>query len=171
MALVGCKKDEKDPVAPIVGCYSVADSRDPRYQRGDRMCLLSKGIVLSSSRSLGDEAYDVAWSATGNDFRATVPPEQTGGAKVEFSVTRSSDGKLDFKVGETWMTVRLEGRSEPDGQAVLGQLEACRACVAEAARLGGKEAKPPAHIYGLRSCIMYFRVTGAPCAALGLKGR
>jgi hypothetical protein len=86
-------------------------------------------------------------------------------------VTRYGDGKLDFKVGETWMTVRLEGRTEPEGHEVLKQLDECRACVAEAARVGGEEARPPAPIYSLRSCIMYFRVTGAPCPALGLKGR
>jgi hypothetical protein len=135
------------------------------------LCQLEKGIVLSSNRSLGDEAYEVAWSGSGNDFRAVVPPEQTSGARVEFPVTRLGDGKLDFKVGETWMTVRLEGRSEPSGQEVLGQLEQCRACIVETARAGGEEAAPPTPIYSLRSCIMYFRVTGAPCPALGIKGR
>ena len=172
VALVGCKRDAPpSPAAPIIGCYSVTDSRDPRYVRGDRLCLLGKGIVLNSTLSAGDEAYEVAWSATGNDFLAVVPPAQTGGARIEFPVKRHADGKLDFSVGQTWMTVRLEGPSEPKGQELLGKLEDCRTCIAENGRDGGEEATPPAPIYSLRSCTMFLRVTGAPCAALGMKAR
>jgi hypothetical protein len=69
------------------------------------------------------------------------------------------------------MTVRLEGSSAPEGQELLDQLDACRACIDEAARVGGKDSEPPSPIYSLRSCTSFLRVTGAPCSALGMKGR
>ncbi len=170
MALLGCKREAK-PTDSIIGCHAVTESRDPRYERGDRVCLLPRALVVYSTRS-GEEAFEVDWNVTGNDFHAVVPPERTRGARVELLVTRLADGKLDFRAAsQDWMKVRLEGSAAPEGQELIERLDACHACVEEAARVGGEDSVPPSPIYSLRSCTSFLRVTGAPCAALGMKGR
>jgi hypothetical protein len=86
-------------------------------------------------------------------------------------VTRADGDKLDFRVGETWMTVRLGARSEPGGEEALEGLRACKACVDDVVRARGNESAPQTPLYSFRACSMFLRAVGGKCSALGLAER
>jgi hypothetical protein len=172
IAVCGCKSEaDRSPAHAILGCYSIEESRDPRYPKGDRLCLLQNGIVSVTEGDRGTDAFEVTWTAPEGGFRAIVPPAQTKGVHVEFLVTPAGGDKLDFRVGETWMTVRLAARSERGGEEALEGLHACRACVDEVVRARGSESAPQTPLYSLRACSMFLRAVGGKCSALGIEGR
>jgi hypothetical protein len=172
VAACGCKSEtDRSPAQAILGCYSIEESRDPRYPKGDRLCLLRNGIVSITEGDHGTDAFEVAWTAPEGGFRAIVPPAQTNGVHVEFLVTRAGGDKLDFRVGETWMTVRLGARSDPAGEEAFEGLRSCKACIDDVVRARGNESAPQTALYSLRSCSMFLRAVGGKCSALGLEGR
>lgn len=172
IATCGCKSEaDRSPANPILGCYAIEESRDPRYPKGDRLCLLRSGIVSITEGDRGTDAFEVVWTAAEGGFRAVVPPGKTKGAHVEYLVTRADGDKLDFRVGESWMTVRLAARSEPGGEEALEGLRACHACVDEMVRARGSENAPQTPLYSLSRCSMFLRAVGGKCSALGLAER
>ena len=172
IALSGCKSEaDRSPAHAILGCYSIEESRDPRYPKGDRLCLLRSGIVSITAGDRGTDAFEVAWTAAEGGFRAIVPPAQTKGVHIEFLVTRAEGDKLDFRVGETWMTVRLGARSESGGEEAFEGLRSCHACVDDVVRARGSESAPQTPLYSLRACSLFLRAVGGKCSALGIEGR